>query len=138
MYLQQQQTSRQEKIWTQGEKSRGIWIATDVTFQTSQPAQVSGGEVGITMENQKICETRHRHSARKEYGLKKKECKKKVKKKHKEVKQSSKKGIIKRRKGRKERLSQRDNELQKGGRSRGIVQLGLKWSKQRPPTPLAL
>ncbi|XP_070844693.1 MAM domain-containing protein 2-like isoform X1 [Chaetodon trifascialis] len=37
---QQQQSSRQEKIWTQGEKSRGIWIATDVTFQTSQPAKV--------------------------------------------------------------------------------------------------
>ncbi|XP_026195839.1 MAM domain-containing protein 2-like [Anabas testudineus] len=41
VYLQQQQKSSiQERIWTQGEKSRGIWIATDVTFQTSQPAKV--------------------------------------------------------------------------------------------------
>ncbi|XP_070706664.1 MAM domain-containing protein 2-like [Pempheris klunzingeri] len=40
VYLQQQQSSSQEKIWTQGEKSRGIWISTDVTFQTSQPAKV--------------------------------------------------------------------------------------------------
>ncbi|XP_053196560.1 MAM domain-containing protein 2-like [Scomber japonicus] len=38
VYLQH--SSGQEKIWTLGEKSRGIWIATDVTFQTSQPAQV--------------------------------------------------------------------------------------------------
>nr|XP_057918491.1 MAM domain-containing protein 2-like isoform X1 [Doryrhamphus excisus]XP_057918499.1 MAM domain-containing protein 2-like isoform X1 [Doryrhamphus excisus] len=38
VYLQQ--GSSQEKIWTQGEKSRGIWIATDVTFHTSQPAKV--------------------------------------------------------------------------------------------------
>ncbi|XP_045922078.1 MAM domain-containing protein 2-like isoform X1 [Micropterus dolomieu] len=36
----QQQSGSQEKIWTQGEKSRGIWIATDVTFQTSRPAKV--------------------------------------------------------------------------------------------------
>ncbi|XP_068190736.1 MAM domain-containing protein 2-like [Antennarius striatus] len=40
VYLQNQQSSSQEKIWTLGEKSRGIWIATDVTFQTSQPAKV--------------------------------------------------------------------------------------------------
>lgn len=41
VYLQSlQQSSSQEKIWTQGEKSRGIWIGTDVTFQTSQPAKV--------------------------------------------------------------------------------------------------
>ncbi|XP_060917468.1 MAM domain-containing protein 2-like isoform X1 [Labrus mixtus] len=41
VYLQQQQqSSSQEKIWTQGEKSRGIWIGTDVTFQTSKPAKV--------------------------------------------------------------------------------------------------
>ncbi|XP_069369874.1 MAM domain-containing protein 2-like [Paralichthys olivaceus] len=42
VYLQQQQSgsSSQEKIWTQGEKSRGIWVATDATFQTSQPAKV--------------------------------------------------------------------------------------------------
>ncbi|XP_068430389.1 MAM domain-containing protein 2-like [Clinocottus analis] len=39
VYLQQQNGS-QEKIWTQGEKSRGLWIATDATFQTSQPAKV--------------------------------------------------------------------------------------------------
>uniref|UniRef100_A0A3B4TCJ5 MAM domain containing 2 n=1 Tax=Seriola dumerili TaxID=41447 RepID=A0A3B4TCJ5_SERDU len=38
VYLQQ--SSSQEKIWTQGERSRGIWIATDITFQTSQPAKV--------------------------------------------------------------------------------------------------
>ncbi|XP_005725622.1 MAM domain-containing protein 2 [Pundamilia nyererei] len=30
----------QEKIWTQAERSRGIWIAADVTFQTSQSAKV--------------------------------------------------------------------------------------------------
>lgn len=41
VYLQPlQQSSSQEKIWTQGERSRGIWITTDVTFQTSQPAKV--------------------------------------------------------------------------------------------------
>ncbi|KAM6901008.1 MAM domain-containing protein 2-like [Lycodopsis pacificus] len=41
VYLQQQQqSSSQEKVWTQGEKSRGLWITTDVTFQTSQPAKV--------------------------------------------------------------------------------------------------
>uniref|UniRef100_A0A7N8YN43 MAM domain-containing protein 2-like n=1 Tax=Mastacembelus armatus TaxID=205130 RepID=A0A7N8YN43_9TELE len=39
VYLEQQSSS-QETIWTQGEKSRGIWIAADVTFQTSQPAKV--------------------------------------------------------------------------------------------------
>ncbi|XP_010734159.3 MAM domain-containing protein 2 [Larimichthys crocea] len=39
VYLQQRNNS-QEKIWTQAEKSRGIWIAADVTFQTSQPAKV--------------------------------------------------------------------------------------------------
>ncbi|XP_010778530.1 MAM domain-containing protein 2-like, partial [Notothenia coriiceps] len=38
VYLQQ--GSSQERIWTQGEKSRGIWITTDVTFQTSKPAKV--------------------------------------------------------------------------------------------------
>lgn len=36
----------QEKIWTQAERSRGIWIAADVTFQTSQSAKVSYEEVG--------------------------------------------------------------------------------------------
>ncbi|XP_029300499.1 MAM domain-containing protein 2-like [Cottoperca gobio] len=40
VYLQQQKGSSQEKIWTQRERSRGIWITTDVTFQTSQPAKV--------------------------------------------------------------------------------------------------
>nr|XP_020470784.1 MAM domain-containing protein 2-like [Monopterus albus] len=39
VYLEQQSNS-QEKIWTQGVKSRGIWIAADVTFQTSQPAKL--------------------------------------------------------------------------------------------------
>lgn len=34
----------------QGEKSRGIWIAADVTFQTSWPAKVSIR----TKKNQKI------------------------------------------------------------------------------------
>ncbi|KAM9820217.1 MAM domain-containing protein 2-like [Neosynchiropus ocellatus] len=29
-----------ETIWTLGEKSRGIWIASDVTFQTAQPSKV--------------------------------------------------------------------------------------------------
>ncbi|XP_076016106.1 MAM domain-containing protein 2-like [Genypterus blacodes] len=33
-------TKTQERIWTQGEKSRGIWIASDVTFTTTQPAKV--------------------------------------------------------------------------------------------------
>lgn len=41
VYLLQQQSSSQEKIWTLGEKSRGIWIAADVTFQTSQPSKVA-------------------------------------------------------------------------------------------------
>ncbi|XP_022059717.2 MAM domain-containing protein 2-like [Acanthochromis polyacanthus] len=40
VYLLLQQSDSKEKIWTQGEKSRGIWIAADVTFQTSQPAKV--------------------------------------------------------------------------------------------------
>ncbi|CAJ1070841.1 MAM domain-containing protein 2-like isoform X1 [Xyrichtys novacula] len=41
VYLQpQQKSSSQEKIWTQGEKSRGIWIGADVTFQTLQPSKV--------------------------------------------------------------------------------------------------
>ncbi|KAK2888543.1 MAM domain-containing protein 2-like isoform X2 [Channa argus] len=42
VYLQSKQngSSSQEKIWTQGEKSRGIWMATDVTFQTLQPVKV--------------------------------------------------------------------------------------------------
>uniref|UniRef100_H3DMT5 MAM domain containing 2 n=1 Tax=Tetraodon nigroviridis TaxID=99883 RepID=H3DMT5_TETNG len=40
VYVQQQQSGTQEKIWTQGEKSRGIWIAADVTFQISQPAKL--------------------------------------------------------------------------------------------------
>ncbi|XP_041666389.1 MAM domain-containing protein 2-like isoform X1 [Cheilinus undulatus] len=40
VYLQQQPNGSQEKIWTQGEKSRGIWIGADVTFQTSKPAKV--------------------------------------------------------------------------------------------------
>lgn len=42
VYLQHHSGSGQEKIWTQAEKSRGIWIASDVTFQTSQPAKVRG------------------------------------------------------------------------------------------------
>uniref|UniRef100_A0A3Q2E0A6 MAM domain containing 2 n=1 Tax=Cyprinodon variegatus TaxID=28743 RepID=A0A3Q2E0A6_CYPVA len=36
-----QQGGKQEKIWTQAEKSRGIWILADVTFQTSQPAKMA-------------------------------------------------------------------------------------------------
>ncbi|KAM3600102.1 uncharacterized protein V6R79_017581 [Siganus canaliculatus] len=40
VYLEQQQSGSQDKIWTQGERSRGIWIATDVTFQTSQAAKL--------------------------------------------------------------------------------------------------
>ncbi|XP_047229265.1 MAM domain-containing protein 2-like isoform X2 [Girardinichthys multiradiatus] len=35
-----QQGGKREKIWTQAEKSRGIWILADVTFQTSQPAKM--------------------------------------------------------------------------------------------------
>lgn len=52
VYLQQQQqSSSQEKIWTQGENSRGFWITTDVTFQTSQPAKVSREEVEISKQS---------------------------------------------------------------------------------------
>lgn len=40
VYLQQLHSGSLEKIWTQGEKSREIWIAADVTFQTSQLAKV--------------------------------------------------------------------------------------------------
>ncbi|KAM4634399.1 MAM domain-containing protein 2-like [Polymixia lowei] len=39
IYLQYQ-TSTQERIWALGEKSRGLWIATDITFQTSHPAKL--------------------------------------------------------------------------------------------------
>ncbi|XP_070408653.1 MAM domain-containing protein 2 isoform X1 [Nothobranchius furzeri] len=35
-----QQSSKQEKIWTQSERSRAIWIAAEVTFQTSLPAKM--------------------------------------------------------------------------------------------------
>uniref|UniRef100_A0A3Q3B100 MAM domain containing 2 n=1 Tax=Kryptolebias marmoratus TaxID=37003 RepID=A0A3Q3B100_KRYMA len=44
VYLLQQQDGRQEKIWSQAERSRGIWISADVTFQTTQPAKVRGSE----------------------------------------------------------------------------------------------
>uniref|UniRef100_A0A3P9IGI6 MAM domain containing 2 n=1 Tax=Oryzias latipes TaxID=8090 RepID=A0A3P9IGI6_ORYLA len=37
----QQHSGVQEQIWTQGEKSRGIWIAADVSFQTSKSAKVA-------------------------------------------------------------------------------------------------
>ncbi|XP_035524535.1 MAM domain-containing protein 2-like [Morone saxatilis] len=40
VYLENRQNLNREKIWTQGEKSRGIWIATDVTFQTTEHARV--------------------------------------------------------------------------------------------------
>uniref|UniRef100_A0A3Q0SL48 MAM domain containing 2 n=1 Tax=Amphilophus citrinellus TaxID=61819 RepID=A0A3Q0SL48_AMPCI len=40
VYLLQQPSGTQEKIWTQAERLRGVWIAADVTFQTSQPAKV--------------------------------------------------------------------------------------------------
>uniref|UniRef100_A0A1A8R341 MAM domain containing 2b n=1 Tax=Nothobranchius rachovii TaxID=451742 RepID=A0A1A8R341_9TELE len=35
-----QQSGKQEKIWTQSERSRAIWIAAEVTFQTSLPAKM--------------------------------------------------------------------------------------------------
>lgn len=38
--VQLQHSGGQEKIWSQGEKSRGIWMATEVTFHTSKPTQV--------------------------------------------------------------------------------------------------
>ncbi|XP_072310698.1 MAM domain-containing protein 2-like isoform X2 [Eucyclogobius newberryi] len=38
VYLQQGLV--QQKIWTQGEKSRGIWIQGDVSFTTSSPSKV--------------------------------------------------------------------------------------------------
>lgn len=44
VYLLQQPSGSQEKIWTQAERLRGVWIAADVTFQTSQPAKVSPEE----------------------------------------------------------------------------------------------
>lgn len=40
VYLQDQGGATLDKIWAQGTKSRRIWIATDVTFQSSQPAKV--------------------------------------------------------------------------------------------------
>ncbi|XP_029940563.1 MAM domain-containing protein 2 [Salarias fasciatus] len=40
VYLLQPHSGRQEKIWTQGEKSRGIWIAAETSFQTTEPAKV--------------------------------------------------------------------------------------------------
>ncbi len=47
VYLQQQSGS-QESIWTLGERSRRIWIAADITFQTTKPAKVRGQEVEIS------------------------------------------------------------------------------------------
>lgn len=44
--VQLQHSGGQEKIWSQGEKSRGIWMATEVTFHTSKPAQVSRARGG--------------------------------------------------------------------------------------------
>jgi hypothetical protein len=40
VYLQHQSSKKQEKVWTQGERSKGIWIANDITFQTTQPSKV--------------------------------------------------------------------------------------------------
>lgn len=40
VYLQGQSGATLDRIWTQGERSRGIWIATDITFQSAQPAKV--------------------------------------------------------------------------------------------------
>lgn len=55
VYLQpQQRSSSQEKIWTQGENTKEIWIASDITFQTSQPAKVSGNISQNDSRNQKM------------------------------------------------------------------------------------
>ncbi|CAL8387057.1 unnamed protein product [Boreogadus saida] len=40
VYLQHQSSKKQEKVWTQGERSKGIWIANDITFQTTQPSKL--------------------------------------------------------------------------------------------------
>lgn len=56
--VQLQHGGGQEKIWSQGEKSRGIWMATEVTFHTARPAQVSsargrkGGRVRVEEEEE--------------------------------------------------------------------------------------
>ena len=41
VYVQHQTSKKQEKVWIQGERSKGIWIANDITFQTTQPSKVS-------------------------------------------------------------------------------------------------
>ncbi|XP_029565331.1 MAM domain-containing protein 2 [Salmo trutta] len=40
VYLQDQSGITQDRIWTQNDKSRGVWIATDITFQSPQAAKV--------------------------------------------------------------------------------------------------
>ncbi|XP_067114255.1 MAM domain-containing protein 2-like [Osmerus mordax] len=40
VYLQDQASASLDRIWTQGERSRGIWVSSDVTFQIAQPAKV--------------------------------------------------------------------------------------------------
>lgn len=40
IYLQDSNSITKERIWTQGAKSRNIWIATEVTFQSVKPAKV--------------------------------------------------------------------------------------------------
>ncbi|CAG5867178.1 MAM domain-containing protein 2-like [Menidia menidia] len=40
VYLLQQQSGSQEKIWTHAERSRGLWMAADASFQPSQPAKM--------------------------------------------------------------------------------------------------
>ncbi|XP_041706071.2 MAM domain-containing protein 2 [Coregonus clupeaformis] len=40
VYLQDQSGITQERIWTQNDKSRGVWIATEITFQSPHVANV--------------------------------------------------------------------------------------------------
>lgn len=66
VYLQDQASASLDRIWTQGERSRGIWVASDVTFQITQPAKVkqslasrftvvyTGVQTGLRREGKKI------------------------------------------------------------------------------------
>ncbi|KAL0965439.1 hypothetical protein UPYG_G00281290 [Umbra pygmaea] len=40
VYLQDQSRITNERIWTQNDKSRGVWIATDINFQSPQATRV--------------------------------------------------------------------------------------------------
>ncbi|XP_010876180.2 MAM domain-containing protein 2 [Esox lucius] len=40
VYLQDQSGITKEKLWTQNDKSRGVWIATEINFQSPQTSRV--------------------------------------------------------------------------------------------------